>query len=148
MRSLAAATTLRILAALSLAVLPASAAAAAHPWSLLPKPAEVRPAAGPPMQVADGSSVAVRGADRQQVLNIAERFTQLVADARGLKLRIATAAEAHAAITFEVDPRADVVGEAGYRIVVDDHGILVSARTPQGVFYGSVSVWQLLTLPG
>jgi hypothetical protein len=45
----------------------------------------------------------VRGADRQQVLNIADQFVHLVADTRGLQLRVTEAADAHPAITFEVD---------------------------------------------
>jgi hexosaminidase len=122
-------------------------------WTLLPRPVEARLAAGQPIEVVNGSAIAVRGADRQQILNIADRFVQLVADTRGLQLHVADAADAHRAmtnpaITFEVDPQADVVGDAGYRIVVDDHGMLVTARTPQGVFYGSVTAWQLLTPSG
>lgn len=153
MRSAPSATSLRMLAALCLAVGPVSPAPAAGAWSLLPRPAEARLEAGQPIEVANGSAIAVRGADRQQVLNIADRFVQLVADTRGLQLRVAEAADvdralANPVITFEVDPKADVVGDAGYRIVVDDHGILVTARTPQGVFYGSVTVWQLLTPSG
>ena len=148
MRSLAAASSFGMLAALCLAVGPVSAAPATSAWSLLPQPAEARLAGGKPIEVANGSAIAVRGADRQQVLNIADRFVQLVADTRGLQLRVADAADAHPAITFEVDPQANVVVDAGYRIVVDDHGILVTARTPQGVFYGSVSAWQLLTPSG
>ena len=31
---------------------------------------------------------------------------------------------------------------------MDDGGIVVTARTPRGAFYGSVTVWQLLTPPG
>jgi len=52
--------------------------------------------------------VAVRGADRQQVQPTVDRFMQLVADTRGLQLHSATSA--HAAITFDVDPHASVVG--------------------------------------
>lgn len=153
MKSVALATSLGALVALCLAAGPASAAPAVRVWSLLPQPAEARLVAGPPIAVANGSTIAVRGADRRQVLGIAERFVRLVADTRGLQLRVAEAAGAHRAvppptITLEVDPQADVVGDAGYRIVVDDHGIRVTARAPQGVFYASVTVWQLLTPSG
>jgi len=150
MSSASAAT--RLVAAVCLVAGPASAVPAANAWSLLPQPAEARPAAGQPAEVANGSAIGIRGADRLQVLEIARRFVQAVADTRGLRLRVAEAADAQAvenpAITFEVDPHADVVGDAGYRIVVDGRGILVTARTPQGVFYGSVTAWQLLTPAG
>jgi hexosaminidase len=138
------ASSLGMLAVLCLAAGAASAAQVASTWSLLPQPAEARLAGGQPMEVTNGSAIEVRGADRKQVLDIANRFVKLVADTRGLDLRMAQAADAHPSITFEVDPRADVVGDAGYRIVVDDHAISVTARTPQGAFYGSITVWQLL----
>ena len=134
------------LAALCLAAVAAAPALAASAWSLLPRPVEARPTGGRAAEVGDGSAIAVRGADHHQVLYIARRFAQWAAAARGLQLRVA--ADAHPAITFEVDPRADVAGDDGYRIVVDDRGLLVSARTPRGVFYGSVTARQLLTPPG
>jgi hexosaminidase len=71
---------------------------------------------------------------------------QLVADTRGLQLHSTTSA--HAAITFDVDPHASVVGDTGYRIVVGVEGIRVVARSPAGAFYGGVTLWQLLTPPG
>ncbi len=73
---------------------------------------------------------------------------QLLADTSGLHLHMTTAATRHPVITFEVDPRTDVVGDAGYRIVVGDQGIHIIARTPRGAFYGSITLWQLLTPPG
>jgi hexosaminidase len=146
MRSASAATT--FLAGVCLAALPASIVRAASAWSLLPRPVEARLSGGQPTQIANGSAIAVRGADRRHLLDMTDRFVQLVAATRGLQLRVAGVAEAPPAITFEVDPHADVVGDAGYRIVVDDHGLLVTARTSQGMFYGSVTVWQLLTPSG
>lgn len=153
MVSAASITSLALLAALCLAMRLASAASPTNAWSLLPQPVEARLTAGKAIEIANGSAIGVRGADRRQVLDIVHRFVQLVADTRGLQLRVAAAADAHhavanPAITFEVDPHADVVGDAGYRIVVDDHGLLVTARTPQGVFYGSITAWQLLTPSG
>ena len=72
---------------------------------------------------------------------------KLVADTRGLQLRAATAADAHPAITFDVDPDASVGGDTGYRIVVAAQEIRVIARSAAGAFYGSVTLWQLLTPP-
>jgi hexosaminidase len=126
----------------------AVAAPAASPWSLLPQPADVRLAASGVVKIADGALVAVRGTDLQQVQPIADRFMVLVANTRGLQLHPASTADAHPAITFEVDPHASVVGDSGYHIVVGAEGIRVIARSPGGVFYGSVTLWQLLTPPG
>ncbi|MEO7066659.1 MAG: family 20 glycosylhydrolase [Rhodanobacter sp.] len=116
--------------------------------ALVPQPAEVRLDGSHAVQIADGAVVAVRGVDHRQLQVIADRFVQLVAATRGLKLRTTAAPGEHPAITFEVDPHASVVGEAGYRIVLGSHGIQVTARTPRGAFYGGVTLWQLLTPPG
>jgi hexosaminidase len=116
----------------------------AAPWSLLPQPATVSPASSGAVEITDGAVVAVRSADQQHVQPIAERFVQRVADINGLHLRVATDAT-HAAITFDVNPNVDIADDAGYRITVDHDGIHVTARTPRGAFYGSVTAGQLLT---
>ena len=126
----------------------ATAAPVAATWSLLPQPAQAHLAGSGVVRIADGAAIAVHGADRQQVQRIVDRFVQLVADTRGLQLHTAVAADAHPVITFEVDPHASVVGDAGYRIVLGEQGIRVTARTPRGAFYGGVTLWQLLTPPG
>ena len=124
------------------------AAPAASTWSLLPQPADVRLAPSGVVKIVDGALVAVSGAARQQVQPIADRFIQLVASTRGLQLRMADTADAHPAITFDVDPQANVVGDTGYRLEVGAPGIRVIARSPAGAFYGGVTLWQLLTPPG
>ena len=126
----------------------AIAAPAAFTWSLLPQPAHVRLAGSGAVKIANGALVTVRGADLQQVQPIADRFMQLVANTRGLQLNTATRADPRPAITFEVDSRASVVGDSGYRIVVGAEGIRVIARSPGGAFYGGITLWQLLTPPG
>ena len=143
---------LRRMAGIWLAATGVGVAAPATPalpaWSLMPRPAQMRPAASGSLTIADGAEVAVRGADLQQVQSIAGRFVQLLTSTGGLHLHVAKAATGHPAITFELDPHADVVGDAGYRLVVGDQGIHVIARTSRGAFYGSVTLWQLLTPPG
>ncbi|RDS83676.1 beta-hexosaminidase [Dyella monticola] len=117
-------------------------------WSLLPLPAKASPAKAGALDIAQGAVVTLQGMDRQQVQSVVERFVQRVADTNGLHLRVATTGVAHPAITFAVNPRADVTDDAGYRITVSHDGILVTARTARGAFYGSVTLWQLLTPPG
>ncbi len=125
-----------------------NAAPVAPKWSLLPQPAAVHPAGSGAFEIADGAAVAVHGAENQQLQSIAERFVQRMADTNGLNLRVAATGAAHPAITFDVNPSVDVADEAGYRIAVTDSGVLVTARTARGAFYGSVTLWQLLTPPG
>ena len=117
-------------------------------WSLLPQAAHTRLTGSRVLTLTDGDFVAVRGVDRGKVQPIVERFVQLVAATRGLKLHTADAADTRAAITFEIDPHGKVVGDAGYRIEVDARGARVIARSPRGAFYGAVTLWQLLTPPG
>ncbi|GLQ46025.1 hypothetical protein GCM10007862_10760 [Dyella lipolytica] len=149
MSHIATSTFFRCVAIACLAITSTVNAAPAVPkWSLLPRPATASPAGSGAAEIADGAVVSVRGAERQQVQSMAERFVQRVADTNGLHLRVATTGASHSAITFDVNPSADIADEAGYRITVDNGGILVSARTPRGAFYGSVTLWQLLTPPG
>ena len=124
------------------------ATSATATWSLLPPPADVRPASSGVVEIVDGARVAVRGADRLQVQPTVDRFMRLVGTTRGLQLYPAATADTHPAITFEVDSHASVVGEAGYRIVVGTRQVRVVARSPAGAFYGGVTLWQLLTPPG
>jgi hexosaminidase len=130
----------------ALLLMGASVAQAETAWSLLPQPVEAHLAGTRPIEIANGATIEIRGADRKQVAGIVDRFVKRVADTRGLQFRVA--GDAHTAITFDLDPRADVVGDGGYRIVIDDRGIRASARKPQGLFYASVTVFQLLTQPG
>lgn len=127
----------------------AVAAPSAPPWSLLPQPAKASPTGSGATEIADGAVVSVHGdTDRQQVQSIVERFAQRVADINGLHLSMATTGAMHPAITFDVNAGADIANESGYRITVNNNGILVTARTPRGAFYGSVTLWQLLTPAG
>ena len=136
---------------LGIAMLAATGVAAAAPvaagWSLLPRPAEMHPAGQGSVTVADGDRVLLDAADDAQIRAVVQRFAELVANTRDLHLHLETVADEHspAVIVFRVDPQTRVVGVAGYRIVIGDGHLEVSARTPRGLFYGSVTAWQLLT---
>src|SRR3569833_2684769 len=122
-----------VLAASCLAMV--SIARAASPWSLMPQPVEAVSSAGQPVEIANGSTIEIRGGDRAKVLAVVVRFVKLVADKRGLQLNVADK-DAHPAITFDVDAKIDGVGDACYRIAAKDGRSVVSARTPHGAFYG------------
>ena len=129
----------------------AAAAAVAHAadtWSLIPQPFDTHAGNGAPLVVADGASIELRAADRARIAPIAEQFATRVAALRGLQLHIAQSRDTHAAIRFELDPHAAVGGDDAHRIEVDAHAMRIVARTPAGLFYGSVTAWQLLTQPG
>jgi hexosaminidase len=139
---------LLILAAMS--ALTGVATAASPAWSLLPQPAEVHPAARGAVTVSNGDRVLVQAEDDGQALAVAKRFAALVATTRGLHLRVETRADKRspAAIVFRLDLNADAAIDAGYRIAIGDGEIEVTARTARGLFYGGVTVWQLLTPDG
>lgn len=135
-------------AAMGTALLMAGASAASAPvWSLLPMPAVVKSAGSGTVDIRDGAGVAVRGTSDAAMAAVVENFLQRVASVRGLRLRKAANGEP-AAVTFDVRPDAAVVGEEGYAIAIGEQGIVVTARTARGAFYGSVTAWQLLTQPG
>jgi len=139
---------LLILAAMS--ALTGVATAASPAWSLLPQPAEVHPAARGAVTVSNGDRVLVQAEDDGQALAVAKRFAELVATTRGLHLRVETRADKRspAAIVFRLDLNAEAANDAGYRIAIGDGEIEVTARTARGLFYGGVTVWQLLTPDG
>ncbi|MGH8113701.1 MAG: family 20 glycosylhydrolase, partial [Rhodanobacteraceae bacterium] len=54
----------------------------------------------------------------------------------------------HGAIVFRLDPGAEVAQRDGYSLEVSPAGIQVAARTATGLYYGGISLWQLLTPNG
>ncbi|HEY9110180.1 MAG TPA: family 20 glycosylhydrolase [Rhodanobacteraceae bacterium] len=128
----------------------ALAVTAVPSWSLLPQPVEMHPAGQGSVTVANRDHVLVQASGDAQALAVAQRFAELVAVTRGLQLRVATEADARspAVIVFRLDPHADAVGEAGYHLAIGGGRIEVTAHTPRGLFYGGVTVWQLLTPDG
>ncbi|HET8555046.1 MAG TPA: family 20 glycosylhydrolase [Rhodanobacteraceae bacterium] len=113
-------------------------------WSLMPQPASLQPAASGDVTVGDGDSVVLEANGNARALDIARRFVKHVATMRGIHLRL-RGANGHGRIVFHLDPKADIRSKAGYRIVVGDGRIRVTARTLRGLFYGSITTGQLLT---
>ena len=139
--------TLLGVACMSCVIGTASAAEAVRAWSLVPQPAEMHQAAQGSVTVSDGDRVLVRAGGNAQAMAAVQRFAALVADTRDLHLRVDTTADpsASSTIVFKLDSHAEVADNAGYRIAIGDGHIEVTARDPRGLFYGSVTVWQLLT---
>src|SRR5579863_3081493 len=121
--------------------LPVSAAGEA-PLALIPMPAEVLRQPGS-FTLRDGASLGVES-DDPEALAIAHYLAGLVQRTRGLHLRPVTSGQA--AVSFRLAPQdPDLAGDEAYRLEVDDHGIRIEARAPAGLFYGAVTLWQLLT---
>ncbi|MBS0569624.1 MAG: beta-N-acetylhexosaminidase [Proteobacteria bacterium] len=114
--------------------------------ALIPLPVSVTPAAES-FTLRDGDAIAAHGAAATEV---ARRFADLLAQTRGLRLREVDARAA--VIEFVVDPTLAVAGAAtpqaldeAYELRIDAHKIVLTARTPHGLFDGSMTLWQWLT---
>jgi len=116
-----------------------SASAAATP--VIPRPAKVelrdgRFAFGPQ------SRVVVIGEDAEAT-RIAQDFASRVQKARGFAPQIGGAAEG-AAVVFAIDATIAPAGDEAYVLDVTPQGTKISARKPAGLFYGAVTLWQML----
>jgi hexosaminidase len=118
------------------------ATAAALP--LLPMPAQIQRAPGhfevsasTVISVSPGDAAAVRTAhDLADLLNRTRHFL--------LAVRVQSTPPAQA-IRLQLDPHTAVEQPEGYALDVDAHGIRISARSDTGLFYGAMTLWQLLT---
>ncbi|MET0814806.1 MAG: family 20 glycosylhydrolase [Pseudoxanthomonas sp.] len=110
---------------------------------LIPAPAS--------MQRGEGS-FAVDPATRIMALDpqarvAAGQFAGFVARTHGLQLKVGDAKSASkGTIHFRIDPQAVGTAPESYTLEIDPQRAIVSARDPRGLFYGAVTLWQLLPL--
>ncbi|MDB5705799.1 MAG: beta-N-acetylhexosaminidase [Sphingomonas bacterium] len=103
------------------------------PLPLLPLPAAVMPRAG-----SFSFSRATIAADDAGGIAAARRLAELVARTGGPKLALARGG----AIRFRRD--AAIKGDEAYRLLVTPGGVVISAETDTGLFYGATTLWQLI----
>lgn len=122
------------------------------PLPLIPMPAQVTVGQGRFVVDAD-TPVVVAKADNAAD-KVARRLVALLARTRGLTLAV-HASNLHAgklraakAITLAIDPQAPVSQAEGYALDVRPEGVTVRARDAAGLFYGAMTLWQLLTPDG
>ena len=113
--------------------------------SLIPMPARVDPRSGS-FVVSPATPVVVASRDPQAVA-AARYFVDTLRRTTPLHLAIVAGGKSHEAraIVFALDPDTEVSDPEGY---VEDSGpdrIEIRARTATGLFYGGVTLWQLLT---
>lgn len=111
--------------------------------SLIPQPAQLRLDSGvfvvdarTPIILTDGSH-----ASRQT----AHYLSVLVGRTRHLSLRTRHSVGAAHGIVLQRDPQAPVSHRDGYAVDVTPAGIVIRARDDAGLFYGAITLWQLLT---
>jgi len=116
------------------------------PLSLIPQPALVEHKRGT-FELRNGAALVV-DSQNAEATGIARRFADLLAQTRGIRLDVRPfgAGEPRDGIVFRLDSRAaNVPSGEGYDLAVDAHRVLLIARDPRGLFYGSVTLSQLLT---
>jgi hexosaminidase len=116
------------------------------PLSLIPKPSTLEPKPGV-FRLRNGAALIVDSRNAEAA-SIAKSFADRLAATRGIRLDVRPFGNGASddAIVFSLDPRTALVpsGE-GYDLAVDARGIVLRARDPRGLFYGSITLWQLLT---
>ncbi|MGJ4803512.1 beta-N-acetylhexosaminidase [Luteimonas sp. SDU82] len=119
----------------------ASAAEAVAEPALIPAPASVSPREGS-FRFDATTRVHAQGEPAQRV---AAAFSAMVA--RTQAVTPATTAEPHATggISFAIDPTASADAAEGYVLDVSADGVRVAASDERGLFYGAVTLWQLLS---
>ena len=76
---------------------------------------------------------------------VAQQFSDLVETSNGLRLQVTdTGARPGAAIDFAIDAAASSGAAEGYVLDVTPDGISVRASDERGLFYGAVTLWQLV----
>lgn len=123
----------------AIAVLCAGVPALAAPTGLIPQPAEMAQKPGH-VQVGDATVICVTSPSSQ---GTADYLKGLVKSLRGLDL--AAGACRAGGITLDLDPAAPVEAAEGYSLDVSGKGVVVRARTEAGLFYGAVTLGQLLS---
>ncbi|WP_242163962.1 family 20 glycosylhydrolase [Lysobacter sp. M15] len=77
----------------------------------------------------------------------AQQFARLLEESFGAAPRVSDAGDAGHAIAFITDPQLKASAE-GYVLEVSSDGVRIRARGAAGLFYGGVSLWQLLSADG
>jgi hexosaminidase len=136
----------------ALALLPGIGSAAGDDSVLPLIPAPVSVSRSPGYFTLRRGAPLVLRADNAQALGVARYFITLVDETSQLHLDLRPhGGSANDAIEFVLDPRFVVSGDSigeGYELVSSPHGIRLTARTSSGLFYGSITLWQLLAAGG
>src|SRR5580698_6927893 len=132
-------------AVLAAALALSAASAPAQQTGVIPKPAEIKPGSGS-FELSAATVIQARQAGG--AADAARYLADLWQRTNGLALAVRSNAAgsplgAHASSIIRFERRAGFGPEA-YRVDVVPHRIVVTASTATGLFYGAVTLWQLL----
>ena len=111
--------------------------------ALLPLPAQLHVDAG--RFTVDARTPIVLADEAASTRRTGAWLADVLARTRGLRLPLKHGAAGAHAIVLRRDPAAPVADREGYTLTVTPDGIRVEARDDAGLFYGAVTLWQLLT---
>ncbi len=107
---------------------------------IIPAPASLALASGR-FELADGTRVF---AGDPAAVPVARYFVDLVERTRGIRLELAGSPAAQGGIRLSLAPQQGAARES-YELEVSSRGIDITAPEAAGLFYGSVTLWQLVT---
>lgn len=125
------------------ATMPLHAQIPAATASLIPLPAEIHHGSGSLAISAD--TPIVLSPDDTAARATADYLIALLKRTRGLSLKTGAPAPNGAAILLVRDAHAPVDHAEGYALDIDAHGVRITARDDAGLFYGAITLWQLMT---
>lgn len=139
--------TIAAVLALALAATTATRAVAGPQVNVIPAPLSVATPADPvPTSVSDGETIFAPRGDAG-ALQVAHDLSDLAARTRGLALKVAVG-EGPASGPAIIIRRQPGMGEEAYGLDVEQGQARISATGDAGLFYGAVTLWQLLTPDG
>lgn len=113
--------------------------------AVIPKPAQMKRLGGA-FIVHDGMRIIAPS--NNDARRIAHDLANLIERTRGLRLEVVTgkvALRPDNAIVLVLKADSGTSNPEGYTLDVQPRGSVISARDPRGLFYGAVTLWQLLT---
>jgi hexosaminidase len=110
---------------------------------IIPAPLSLELASGS-FEIADGTSV---WAGDPAAKPVARYLIDLVARTRGIRLELATARDATGDIRLTLATKAGAARDS-YEVKVSSIGVEIAAAEASGLFYGVVTLWQLVTADG
>ena len=126
------------LAALAFAA-PALAETTAPTVNVIPEPLSVAPAAGAPLIIADGAPILAGPGGREA----AQELADLALRSRGLHLALRGGGGPAIRLV-----RTGKMAPESYILAIGETGARVEASDSAGLFYGAITLWQLMTADG
>ena len=131
---------------LGFAAIGRAATSAALTLDVIPMPAQVVKAQGT-LDVSAQTPVVIDAGDAQ-AKQTADYLVAQIAHSGGPALNVQDTPAHGPAIVLKRDAKAAVSNAEGYILDVTPQGVRITARDDAGLFYGAVTLWQLLTATG